>query len=72
LIKNDSDEDDTWYDEKTRAILTTFTLYDPSEDMWVACLILTEVSVAGNVHPTEIKSIVFKPNLFETDHDRSV
>jgi hypothetical protein len=61
-----------WINSKTRAVITTFTIYIPSRDIWVSCLILVEISVAGNIHPKIIKADVFKPNLFESSADEGV
>ena len=60
-------ETEKFIEPRTRALLISFTLYNPSSGAWVTSRILFEFSVFGMVmaHPSVFDAVSFKPNIFE-------
>lgn len=56
-----------WIELATRAIFITANLYSPIDEKYINILVMTEITPAGSVHGSKIKSTVFRANIYNTE-----
>lgn len=54
-----------WIKLATRAIFITANLYSPIDKKYIGILVMTEITPAGTVYGTKLKSTVFRANIYE-------
>jgi hypothetical protein len=59
-----------YYDEATRVFILSFAFYHKITDYFIAMQILVEFLPSGQVYPSHIKILPFRPNIFEDSEEK--